>query len=359
MQGVETMCAAKPCLGSDCNEKTVKEKNKTTSPMLSKVHLYSSLAVVLCCCLFAMSRAEAAPVNDHHNYRPSYLESLDTYMVNVEQHNRELDRMSREQTLSQSITRHIVERGETLGGIARMYGVDTGELAYWNGIDNPHFILPGQELDILLIDGTLHQVQEGETLRSIASSYRVDSEDIVRFNLLDDARSFSEGKALVIPGGQVPGEDKAIIQAALFNNASSKTRLVASRASSDIQGAPSFQWPLNGTITSRYGWRSGSFHYGLDIAAVHGSLVRAAAQGTVNETGYRGSYGLVVTIDHGSGWSTLYAHNSKVLVQSGEQVSSGQPVAKVGASGRATGPHVHFEIMYYGNRKDPLHYLDR
>ncbi len=358
MQGVETMCAAKPWLGPNSTARTLKNKHNNKAPVLLRQRLYSLLAVALCCCFLTGSRAETAPTQYHHNFRPSYLESLENYMENVEQHNREIDRIEREKTLNQSITQHTVKRGETLGEIARMYGVDTGELAYWNGIDNPHFILTGQTLDILLIDGTLHHVQEGETVQAIASSYRVGMEEIADFNLLEDTSALLEGKALVIPGGQVPGENKAIIQAALFD-VSGTNRQVAARAPGEILSAPSFQWPLNGTITSRYGWRNGSFHYGLDIAAMYGSLVRAAAHGTVDETGYWGSYGLVVTVDHGGGWSTLYAHNSKVLVQSGEQVSSGQPIAKVGASGRATGPHVHFEIMYYGNRKDPLHYLDR
>ncbi|GEM_PF-463864 len=319
---------------------------------------HSACKFALCSVFFAVFFLLTAPVpGSAGEYRPSYLEGLENYMAKVEQHQLEVERMERKRVLERSVTHHTIKRGETLGEIARHYGVDVGELALWNRIENPHFILPGQKLDILLIEGTLHQAGKEETVQKIARTYGVEDKKIADFNLLEHPESIPEGEALVIPGGRIPVEDKEVIQAALFSPG--LNRQIAARAPGEARGAPVFQWPLEGTITSRYGWRDGSFHYGLDIAAPHGSLVRASASGTVLEAGYRGSYGLVVTLAHPGGWSTLYAHNYKLLVQQGQQVTAGQPVAKVGASGRATGPHVHFEVIYHGNRKDPLNYLGR
>lgn len=117
------------------------------------------------------------------------------------------------------------------------------------------------------------------------------------------------------------------------------------------------QWPLPiaGTITSPQGYRTDpitgeiSYHSGTDIAAPEGTPILAAADGTVtiaNATdSWGGSYGYYVKIDHGSGLTTLYAHCSSICVTAGQQVKSGQVIAYLGQTGRATGPHLHFEIQ--------------
>lgn len=122
-------------------------------------------------------------------------------------------------------------------------------------------------------------------------------------------------------------------------------------------------WPVNGRVTSGFGYRSSpfgggiEFHRGLDISASHGTTIRAAGDGRVTYTGYRGGYGYVVTIRHGYGYVTNYAHCSSILVSPGETVTKGQSIARVGSSGRATGPHLHFEIEYNGEYIDPLKIL--
>jgi murein DD-endopeptidase MepM/ murein hydrolase activator NlpD len=109
--------------------------------------------------------------------------------------------------------------------------------------------------------------------------------------------------------------------------------------------------PVEGTITSSVGWRrdpmNGAmrFHRGTDIAAPLGTEVRAVEAGTVVESGPKGSYGNAVVILTESGRRTLYAHNLANLVRTGDRVRQGEAIARVGATGRATGPHVHFEVM--------------
>ena len=122
-----------------------------------------------------------------------------------------------------------------------------------------------------------------------------------------------------------------------------------------------FLWPVQGTITSEFGYRyifgETNFHRGLDIAAPEGTAINAAADGTVTFAGERGTYGNLVVITHENGFVTSYAHCSKILVEVGDEVTQGTPVAAVGSTGRSTGPHCHFEVRYENEPIDPLFYL--
>jgi murein DD-endopeptidase MepM/ murein hydrolase activator NlpD len=118
-----------------------------------------------------------------------------------------------------------------------------------------------------------------------------------------------------------------------------------------------FHWPVGGRITSRYGWRWGRMHQGMDIAAPIGTLVRASAAGKVVFAGWRSGYGLMVIMVHANGWRTGYAHNSRLFVHPGEWVPDGGVLARVGATGHATGVHVHFEVIDGKGHVDPLRVL--
>jgi len=128
------------------------------------------------------------------------------------------------------------------------------------------------------------------------------------------------------------------------------------------EGTGSFIWPVNGgQITSPYGMRSGRFHAGLDIGARTGTEIFAADNGVVVFEGWDGAYGRSIVINHGK-YYTRYAHNSANLVRNGDTVSQGQVIAKIGATGRASGPHLHFEIRtggIYGSTINPTKYVSR
>lgn len=123
--------------------------------------------------------------------------------------------------------------------------------------------------------------------------------------------------------------------------------------------------PAAGYITSGFGGRADPFsgghahHMGIDIDANIGDPVRAAADGVVSFSGQRSGYGNVVEVDHGNGYSTLYAHNSSLLVRPGDLVRAGQQISKAGSSGRSTGPHVHFEVHVNGRPVNPRQFLDK
>jgi murein DD-endopeptidase MepM/ murein hydrolase activator NlpD len=118
-------------------------------------------------------------------------------------------------------------------------------------------------------------------------------------------------------------------------------------------------WPTDGVVTSRFGWRWGGsdFHPGIDIAADSGTPIMATAAGVVITSGWNGGYGRQVTIDHGYGITTTYAHNSEIVVSVGQTVKKGQLVAYMGSTGFSTGPHCHYEVRMNGTPVNPASFL--
>ncbi len=118
-----------------------------------------------------------------------------------------------------------------------------------------------------------------------------------------------------------------------------------------------FTEPAQGVLTSAYGERWGRSHNGIDIGGEDGSNILAADGGTISFAGWVDGYGNYLTIDHGNGFETAYAHCSQLLVTQGEAVSQGQVIAYMGNTGNSTGPHLHFEVKREGVFQDPLDYV--
>lgn len=122
-------------------------------------------------------------------------------------------------------------------------------------------------------------------------------------------------------------------------------------------------WPTSGEVTSGFGWRNSpmgggsELHPGMDIANSMGAPVVAAADGVVVQSGAAGGYGNMVQIDHGNGISTIYGHNSRIIVSVGQSVRKGQVVSYVGSTGKSTGPHLHYEVRVNGNAVDPIGFM--
>jgi murein DD-endopeptidase MepM/ murein hydrolase activator NlpD len=121
--------------------------------------------------------------------------------------------------------------------------------------------------------------------------------------------------------------------------------------------AAGFIWPVNGPVTSPFGWRWGRMHEGIDIGVGYGTPIHAAASGRVIYAGWMSGYGNLVAIDHGRGISTAYGHQSQITVSVGQIVSQGQTIGYVGCTGHCFGPHLHFEVRINGSPVDPLGYL--
>ena len=149
--------------------------------------------------------------------------------------------------------------------------------------------------------------------------------------------------------------------------ASAEVASMIRRSNMTYSGAPAgaggMIWPLDGPVTSEFGWRThpifgtARFHSGLDIGGDYGLPIYAAASGTVIHAGWISGYGNTVIIDHGGGVTTLYGHNDSLNVGVGQTVSQGQVIAMCGSTGNSTGPHCHFEVRENGEPVSPYNYL--
>lgn len=198
--------------------------------------------------------------------------------------------------------------------------------------------------------GVTHVVRPGENLYRISRYYGVSSQRVIEANHIRDVTELAIGRPLWIPGARRPQPGASLVPPA---GVQPDSRALA-RRESDL----SFGWPVRGRLSSRFGRRRGRPHEGIDISARRGTTIRAAEAGRViHSGGGLGAYGNVVIIKHSGRYSTVYAHNRKNLVRQGEFVEKGDVIGEVGATGNASGPHVHFEIRRDRRAQDPLGYL--
>jgi murein DD-endopeptidase MepM/ murein hydrolase activator NlpD len=245
-----------------------------------------------------------------------------------------------------SVSVYTVRPGDTVLGIAQTFGLKGTSLLWANKAlnDNPDFLKVGQKLNILPVDGAYHTVAKGETIEKIASSYKVQSEAIFGYggNQLQPGAVLQLGQQLIVPGGVVPYVPRRV-------------QVTSGPVPADAQkGSGRLVWPMSGSISQRY-WEG---HLALDIAAPKGTTIVAADSGYVVSTQYSDAgYGRMLIIDHGNGYRTLYAHLTSMYVAVGQSVSKGETIGTCGATGNATGPHLHFEVIKDGVKRNPLNYL--
>jgi murein DD-endopeptidase MepM/ murein hydrolase activator NlpD len=190
--------------------------------------------------------------------------------------------------------------------------------------------------------GIHHVVRPGETLAAVGRLYGVTWQTLAQVNQLADPHRIEVGQAVWIPAQPRIGGSKP------------PTLAVPSRFVPDRR----IQWPADGPVSSGFGMRGGRFHGGIDISGERGTPIVAVDHGVVMFSG-RGpdGYGNVVMLEHGGGLVSLYAHNDRNIVRQGERVRRGQTVATIGDTGRASGPHLHFEVHQHGQLVDPLQWL--
>ena len=195
----------------------------------------------------------------------------------------------------------------------------------------------------------LHTVAPGETLWRISKQYGTTVEAIMAENGITDVRTVATGARLRVPTSSATADSRR-----------DDARTYASRdPRGTIGGSPHFGWPVEGEIISRFGYRHGQHHDGIDIRAPKGTRVYAAEAGRViHADATLEGYGKMIVIKHTGHLYSVYAHNSKLLVHPGEFVEKGQAIAEVGQSGNATTPHLHFEIRTDQTPHDPLGYLE-
>jgi lipoprotein NlpD len=193
----------------------------------------------------------------------------------------------------------------------------------------------------------VHVVRPGDTLYAIGRAYGVPYRDIARANRISDPARLDVGRRLLIPHARKPVDVPR-----------PSRRRAARRPDAPPRDAPPMVWPIRGgTVTSVYGPRGGAFHDGIDIAAPSGTPVYAVAPGLVAHSSTLSGYGRVLIIRHANGYATVYAHNQRHEVKSGQKVARGQLIARVGESGRTSGPNLHFEVRRNNVAENPLLFL--
>ena len=212
-------------------------------------------------------------------------------------------------------------------------------------------------------DITIEQ-EKAEAARATATKRRsaVESElSVLKKNLAEKARlETALDSRIKAVQAEIDGlaREESNIQALIARQAAAR----ASRGEVDagdggrVSGA-GLIWPTRGSVTSGFGYRWGRMHTGIDIAAPTGTPIRAAKGGQVISAGYMGGYGNCVVIDHGGGFTTLYAHMSRIGAGDGSSVSQGDVIGYVGSTGHSTGPHLHFETRVGGSPQNPMRYL--
>jgi len=261
---------------------------------------------------------------------------------------------------------HIVEQGDTWSAIASEYNTDSDALERLN---------PGFDIDKLQIGDEILISNAVPYLTVQVSQWEYYEAEIpYDIEYVDDPDMWEGDTATVKKGVYGIADTTALVT--YVNSEEVAREITAQTVISEPETAvvrrgtakrPSwaptgtFAWPASGTRTSNYGYRNifggTSFHGGIDIANSKGTNIYASDGGVVTHAGWMSGYGYLVIIDHLNGYTTYYAHNTKMLVSVGDKVHKGQHIAEMGATGRVTGVHCHFEIRLNGKQQNPRNYL--
>ena len=228
---------------------------------------------------------------------------------------------------SEAISVYVVRDGDTLGAIAKMFGVSVNTVVWANDLKNG-IIRPGETLVILPMSGVRHTVAKGDTIQNIAKKYRADADEILLFNGIAPDTALSLGEVIMVPDGEL-----------------APVQLVKPRVRG--AGGPSYDGYYLRPILGGRKTQGLHGYNGVDLATYYGAPVIASAAGSViisRDVGWNGGYGKYLVVAHDNGTQTLYAHNSQNSVFAGQRVVRGQIIGYVGSTGRSTGSHLHFEV---------------
>ncbi|HET9587172.1 MAG TPA: peptidoglycan DD-metalloendopeptidase family protein [Anaerolineales bacterium] len=269
----------------------------------------------------------------------------------------------------QEVIKYTVLEGDTVFGIAERFGLQPETILWGNYyilLDDPHALQPGQELNILPVNGTYHEWQQGEGLNGISSYYGVTPEDIINYpaNNLDVATigdfanpNIEPGTWLIVPNGRREFVSWSAPLGVTRENPA-YARVLGPGACDAVSGGAvgygTFIWPSNKHYLSGFDYSPNANHWGIDIAGNEGEGVYASDAGVIVYAGWNNyGYGNMILIDHGGGFQSLYAHLSGLNVGCGQSVGQGDVIGAIGNTGRSSGAHLHFEIMTSSYKANP------
>lgn len=257
---------------------------------------------------------------------------------------------------------HIAAEGETLEDIAAIYHTTPETILETNGLTEKH-----------ITQGTALTVYTGEPLFDIKTVEHIGGEFEIPFETVQEKDpNLYEGRTEVktkgVPGARfkeayitrINGEivEENVIRDEVLREPVSQVERVGTKEPPPSVGTGAFVMPTSGRFSSPFGARWGRTHAGIDIAAKTGTPIYASDNGIITESQYKNNgYGNFISIDHGNGFVTYYAHCSELLVKKGDVVAKGELIAKVGNTGRSTGSHLHFEVRLNGEAQNPMNYV--
>ncbi|MBS4030404.1 MAG: M23 family metallopeptidase [Clostridiales bacterium] len=259
---------------------------------------------------------------------------------------------------------YLVSRGDSLWTIARSNNMTVGQIQQANPqLGDSDRLQPGEELNLVVADPFVSVSVTEEVMLTQRIPFETKYQN--------DSKMYKGATKVITPGKygykevtyRITQTNGSEVQREILGEViieEPQTQVVArGTAAAPVAGTGRFLWPVSGggRITSRYGMRGSRFHYGVDIGSSSGTAVLAADSGTVTFAGWGGAYGNLISIDHGNGYATKYAHNSSILVSVGQKVSKGSQIARVGSTGNSTGPHLHFEVLRNGSNVNPLNFF--
>ncbi len=255
------------------------------------------------------------------------------------------------------VVEYRVTRGDSVFAISESFKVQPETLLWANYDvlqDDPHSLAPGQVLKIPPTDGIYYQWKENDSMESVASEFKTTVDEILNFpgNDIDLANPKVEsGSWMMLPGGE--REFVQWLVPTVASGASGTSGTSQSACPGGAVGGGGFVWPADSHFLSGNDYWSG--HLGIDIAAGEGQSVYAADGGVVTMAtgGYNYGYGNVIQIDHGNGYSTVYAHLSRIGVGMCSSVGQGQTIGASGNTGNSQGAHLHFEVRQGGGFINP------
>jgi len=261
---------------------------------------------------------------------------------------------------------YTVKSGDTVSAIGKAYDMKVSEIQALNPGLDPAKIQIGQEL---LLSGPVPYLSVQQTItesyvEAIPYETLIEYDDTMYKNKSKIKVQGVNGSADVVADvTYVNGQETAreVLSYNVTAQPVSAVKIVGTKALPRYMATGKFIKPSNGRYSSGYGYRPnlGDFHTGVDFAGATGTNIWAADGGVVIHAGWKGNYGYCVIIDHQNGYTTYYAHCSKLLVKKGDKVAKGDIIAKVGNTGRSYGSHVHFEIRKNGKHQNPLNYISR
>ncbi len=273
----------------------------------------------------------------------------------------------------QEIIKYTVQSGDSVFGIAEKFGLEPQTILWGNYntlADDPHSLRPGQELNILPVNGVYYEWLGDISFEDWAKFFGVTAKDIIEYpgNQLDTETigdyanpNVPKGTWLIIPGGRrefttwyapigVTREEPATAR----NWGPGACGPVAG----GNVGFGTYVWPTARHFLSGYDYSPESNHWGIDLDGETGDPVYAADAGVVVYAGWNNyGYGIMIMIDHGDNWQTLYAHLESNWVGCGESVGQGQTIGAVGSTGKSSGSHLHFELMHGTSKVNPWNFL--